>query len=83
MNPDDGGVLQRSDQAGFSDELVNRIGKGMSYFFVQRNQKVSLWISATKPLVIMFLEDDLSVQRSVMGQIYDTVRPWPRTRSMA
>ena len=42
MNPDDGGVLQRSDQAGFSDELVNRIGKGMSYFFVQRNQKVSL-----------------------------------------
>ena len=72
---DDGGVLQRSDQPCFPDEPVDGFGKEGFRVFIQRNQAMGVGISGAKPLGIMFLEDDLSVQRSVMGQICDTVRP--------
>ena len=74
MNPDDGGMFQRSDQPGFPDELVDGFGKEGFRVFIQRNQAMGVGISGAKSLGIMFLEDDLSVQRPVMGQIRDTVR---------
>lgn len=63
MNPDDGGMFQRSDQPGFPDELVDGFGKEGFRVFIQRNQAMGVGISGAKSLGIMFLEDDLSVQR--------------------
>lgn len=42
--------------------------------FIQGNQAMGGGISGAKLLRIVFLEDDLSVQRLVMGQIRNAVR---------
>ena len=75
VNFNDGGMIQRSDQSGFPNELVDGFDKDVFRVFIQGNQAMGGGISGAKLLRIVFLEDDLSVQRLVMGQIRDTVRP--------
>lgn len=72
---DDGGMFQGSNQPGFPDELVDGFGKDVFRVFIQGNQAMGVGISGAKLLRIVFLEDDLSVQRLVMGQIRNAVRP--------
>lgn len=65
---DDGGVLQRGNQPSFPNELVDGFGKDVFCAFIQGNQAMRVGISGTKLLRIVFLEDDLFVQRLVMAR---------------
>lgn len=67
-------MIQGSNQPGFPNELVDGFGKDVFRVFTQGNQSMRGGISGAKPLGIVFLEDDLSVQRLVMSQIRNSVR---------